>query len=149
MAFVTDNRKKCCHDEKILLALLNIDSFRGRPMKIKAAIGAIALTTSVSVSAAVVPFDTTVVRTLISENYGECMFQPSTAPSSKGLACRDQWITADCAGSLGGSKSLGKTKFDSILLSELTGGTVRVRVDDSKQINGFCFLEQVQTVPSQ
>ena len=102
-------------------------------MKIKAAIGAIALTTSVSVSAAVVPFDTTVVRTLISENYGECMFQPGTAPSSKGLACRDQWITADCAGSLGGSKSLGKTKFDSILLSELTGGTVRVRVDDSKK----------------
>jgi hypothetical protein len=118
-------------------------------MKIKAAIGAIALLTSVSVSAAVVPFDTTVVRTLISENYGECMFQPGTAPSSKGLACRDQWITADCAGTLGGSKSLGKSKFDSILLSELTGGTVRVRVDDSKKINGFCFLEQVQTVPSE
>ena len=133
----------------ILTSLTKMDPYRGRPMKIKAAIGAIALTTSVSVSAAVVPFDTTVVRTLISENYGECMFQPGTAPSSAGLACRDQWITADCAGSLGGSKSLGKTKFDSILLSELTGGTVRVRVDDSKKINGFCFLEQVQTVPSE
>ena len=35
-------------------------------MKIKAAICAIALLTSVSASAAVVPFDTTVVRTLIS-----------------------------------------------------------------------------------
>lgn len=118
-------------------------------MKMKAAFGALAFVTSVSAQAAVVPFDTQVVRTLISENYGECMFQPSVGPSTKGLACRDQWITADCAGTLGGSKSLGKTKFDSILLSELTGGTVRVRVDDSKKINGFCFLEQVQTVPAE
>ena len=118
-------------------------------MKIKAALGAIALVTSANLHAAVVPFDTTVVRTLISENYGECMFQPGTPPSSKGLGCRDQWITADCGGVLGGSKSLGKSKFDTILLSELTGGTVRVRVDDSKVINGFCFLEQVQTVPSE
>ena len=117
-------------------------------MNLKVAVSTLALFSSIGVSAAIVPFDTTVVRTLISENYGECMFQPGTAPSSKGLACRDQWITADCGGVLGGSKSLGKSKFDTILLSELTAGTVRVRVDDSTQINGFCFLEQVQTVPS-
>ena len=48
--------------------------------------------------------------------------KPGTAPSAQGLACRDQWITADCAGTLGGSKSPGKTKFDTILLSELTQG---------------------------
>ena len=118
-------------------------------MKFNTIAGAIALTASCSVMSAVVPFDTTVQRTLISENYGECMFKPGTAPSSKGLSCRDTWITADCAGSLGGSKSLGKTKFDSILLAELTGGSVRVRVDDSKQINDFCFLEQVLTLESE
>jgi hypothetical protein len=118
-------------------------------MKMKLAVALVALSASAAVSAAVVPFNTLVQRTLISENFGECMFQPSTPPSGQGLACRDEWITADCAGTLGGSKSLGKTKFDTILLSELTGGTVRVRVDDAKKINGFCFLEQVQTVPAE
>lgn len=99
-------------------------------------------------SAAVKPFDTEVVRTMISENFGECMFKPSVGPRSQGLSCNDNWVTADCAGLLGGSKSLGKSKFDTILLAELTGSTIRVRVDDSKTINGFCFVEQVQTVPA-
>lgn len=118
-------------------------------MRMKGVIGLALTLVSAQVLAAVIPFNTGVQRTLISENFGECMFQPSVGPSTVGLACRDEWITADCAGSLGGSKSLGKTKFDTILLTELTGGTVRVRVDDSKKINGFCFLEQVQTLPSE
>ena len=118
-------------------------------MKAKIALAIASVLVSAQVAAAVVPFNTGVQRTLISENYGECMFQPTVGPSTVGLACRDEWITADCAGSLGGSKSLGKTKFDTILLTELTSGTVRVRVDDSKKINGFCFLEQVQTLPSE
>lgn len=118
-------------------------------MKLKIATLISSTLIAAQVGAAVVPFNTSVQRTLISENYGECMFQPSVGPSTQGLNCRDEWITADCAGSLGGSKSLGKTKFDTILLTELTAGTVRVRVDDSKKINGFCFLEQVQTLPSE
>jgi len=118
-------------------------------MKLKIATLISSMLIAAQVGAAVVPFNTSVQRTLISENYGECMFQPSVGPSTQGLNCRDEWITADCAGSLGGSKSLGKTKFDTILLTELTAGTVRVRVDDSKKINGFCFLEQVQTLPSE
>lgn len=100
-------------------------------------------------NAAVRPFDTTVVRTMISENFGECMFKPSPGPRSAGLNCNDNWVTADCAGLLGSAKSLGKAKYDTILLAELTGNTIRVRVDDSKTIDGFCFVEQVQTVPAE
>ena len=117
-------------------------------MKKVIVVGLTAVLLSSFASAAVRPFDTEVVRTMISENFGECMFKPSVGPRSQGLGCNDNWITADCAGLLGGSKSLGKSKFDTILLAELTGSTIRVRVDDGKTINGFCFVEQVQTVPA-
>lgn len=110
--------------------------------------GLVAILMSSAVSAAVKPFNTTVVRTMISENFGECMFKPDPGPRSAGLNCNDAWVTADCAGLLG-SKSLGKSKYDTILLAELTGNMIRVRVDSSKTIDGFCFVEQVQTLEAQ
>ena len=108
-----------------------------------------AILMSSAANAAVKPFDTQVVRTMISENFGECMFKPNPGPRSAGLNCNDNWVTADCAGLLGGSKSLGKAKYDTILLAELTGNMIRVRVDSSKTIDGFCFVEQVQTLEAQ
>ena len=45
-------------------------------MKMKIALAIASVLVSAQVAAAVVPFNTGVQRTLISENYGECMFSP-------------------------------------------------------------------------
>ena len=90
-------------------------------------------------------FGTYVDRTLntVDAEFGGCMFRP-TVPISETLDCPDTWLTLDCAGALGGSKSEGKRKYDELLLALITNRKVTVRVDDEKKINGWCYVDRVQ-----
>lgn len=92
--------------------------------------------------------DTSVERTFTVEGaFGECMFKPSVSLVEKGLNCTDGWVTLDCAGTLGGSKSGAMLKYNEIVLARVTDNNVWVRVDDSKKINGWCLGDRVQAFP--
>ena len=100
-------------------------------------------------STSIIPYNTTIERVLTSSNFGECMFEPTIGPAEAGMACsNNQWVTVDCAASLPGAKrSLSMQKWETINLAYATGKTVRVRIDPQVDIQGHCWLEQVQTCP--
>jgi len=93
--------------------------------------------------------DTAVERTFTVEGaFGECMFKPSVSLAEQGLNCTDGWVTLDCAGTLGGSKSGAMLKYNEVVLSRITKNNIWVRVNDAKQINGWCLGDRVQAFPS-
>jgi len=96
----------------------------------------------------IVPYNTTIERLLTSQNFGECMFEPTIGPDQVGMACQNQWVTVDCAAVLpGAKKSLNMQKWSTIQLAFATGNEVRVRIDPNVDISGWCWLEQVQICP--
>ena len=97
----------------------------------------------------IVPYNTTIERLLTSQNFGQCMFEPTIGPDQVGMNCPNQWVTVDCGASLpGASKTLNMQKWDTIQLAYATGKEVRVRIDPNVDISGWCWLEQLQTCPS-
>ena len=107
------------------------------------------LTSSASGLAATAAVDGQVQRLLFDdENYGQCMIFLSVAPSTAGLDCGGKYVTLDCEGSLGTSKAVGQSKLAAAQLAYVTGGTVRAFVDDSKKINGKCYVERIDNLPS-
>lgn len=98
-----------------------------------------------SASAAQAWIDGQIVRTMTTEDsvYGGCIAR-ITGKASNRLACPDTWFTADCAGTLGGSRTEGKIRWDQLLLAYLTDESISVRMDDSKKINGLCFIDRIR-----
>ena len=104
-----------------------------------------------SLAVAATAFITTGVdRTFVmDDSFGECMFRPTVDLREKGLDCGSSWITLDCAGTLGGSRATASRKYDEVLLARITGGSLRVRVDDQKKINGWCYADRIQSLGQQ
>lgn len=88
---------------------------------------------------------TFVQKTLITDDseFGGCMFQPSVSLSGS-LDCPNTWISVDCAGTLGGTKSAGSRRFDAVQLAMVTSSKLYVKVDDGRKINGWCVAERIQ-----
>ena len=88
---------------------------------------------------------TFVQKTLLTDDseFGGCMFQPSVSLSGS-LDCPNTWISVDCAGTLGGTKSAGSRRFDAVQLAMITSSKLYVKVDDGRKIDGWCVAERVQ-----
>lgn len=82
-------------------------------------------------------------KILLSEDgeYGGCLVEPKI--TLDGLNCNSKWVSLDCAGVLGGSKSAAQRKLDATMLARVTRGKVSMRIDDSKKINGWCYVDRV------
>ena len=106
----------------------------------------IAIMLSLPVSAGSAYHTGKVVRVLLQEgSYGNCMASLLPDISSTGLDCPANWVTFSCSGDYN-SKSMGNQKLQAAQLSLVTGNTVRLKVNDSKLINGRCFAERIDVV---
>ena len=106
------------------------------------------LLSSPSLLGATAAVDAKVERLLFDdESYGQCMIYLSVSPSDSGLACPGKYVTLDCEGSLGASKSVGQQKLGAAQLAYVTGGDVRAFVDDSRTINGKCYVDRLDNLP--
>lgn len=102
-----------------------------------------------NVAMADVAFITTkVTRTLVTSDseFGGCLVKPTVAVSGR-LNCPDTWITLDCAGALGGTKSAGQRMFEQVTLAVVLDKKVTLRVNDERKINGWCAADRVAGVP--
>ena len=78
-----------------------------------------------------------------SKNYGYCMARLSINPSTVGLNCpADPLVSMDCQGNFG-SKTAANAIFSAAQLAFVANKTVRVTIDDSKKINGFCYVTRL------
>ena len=75
--------------------------------------------------------------------YGYCMARLNKNPSEVGLACPDDPLVAfDCAGNFG-SKTAANNIFSAAQLAFIADKSVRVTIDDSRKINGFCYVTRL------
>ena len=85
------------------------------------------------------------VSSASSPSYGGCYAQldtPLSAPSVAGGCTYGKYVTFDCNGELGGSRSLAKDKYAVAQLAYVTQDEVYMDVDVSKNINGICFADR-------
>ena len=78
-----------------------------------------------------------------SEAFGGCMAKVSPAPSAQaGVSCGTDWVSFSCDGTFN-SKSQGATKFSAAQLAYVTGGNVKLVVQDQNKHNGHCFARRI------
>lgn len=75
-------------------------------------------------------------------NYGGCMVYMN--PNQKLLNCRQDFVSLDCNGEITNTKTHAKSMLDTAQLAFLTDNTVRLRISDSKTINGFCTADYIR-----
>ena len=94
--------------------------------------------------AALAKFDAYVDRMITDDvNYAGCMAKIKPGPATQGLDCAPSFVTIDCSGELGSSKSLAAQKYSSAQLALVTGAKVKVVVVDTKKANGYCYLQRI------
>ena len=100
-------------------------------------------------SAAVVGFQATITRTLVTadDNFGGCMVALSVSPSDEGLMCPvdRKWVTLSCSG-MHTTKANALRMLDSAQLAFVTGRPVQVWVNDAKTHNDYCFVERIDVL---
>ena len=95
----------------------------------------------------------TVTQTLATsgERWGGCAARLADGVASGDLnmdMCRNaNWVTFDCAGSMGTSKASAQRMFDSAQLAAATCGTVRITVTDEGPLNGMCRSTAIYVSP--
>ena len=122
----------------------------------KAIIGVAALflsALSAPLWAAQATMTSTVTQTLATsgERWGGCAARLADGVASGDLnmdMCRNaNWVTFDCAGSMGTSKASAQRMFDSAQMAAVTGGAVRITVTDEGPINGMCRSTAIYVTP--
>ena len=117
---------------------------------------AILVLASLNATAAVGGGVATVISTLQDPvNFGGCMVRISPGPSTIAaygggtLDCPgDVFVSFDCLNSSGLTvKSVANSMFSTAQLAYVTGDSVRVEVDDSVKLNGFCFARRIDLQP--
>ena len=79
-------------------------------------------------------------------NYGYCMARLSINPSTVGLNCpADPLVAMDCEGNFG-SKTAANAIFSAAQLAFVAEKRVRVTLDDSRKINGFCYVMRLDVL---
>ena len=99
---------------------------------------------------AVTFLETQIQRVYITDDsvFGGCMAKPKETIKRSLVNCKPGWVTFDCAGTLGGAKSMGQRKLDVATLAQLTGNRVSVLIDDSQTLNGYCLADRIQIFPN-
>jgi hypothetical protein len=84
-------------------------------------------------------------RTLVDENnFGGCMANLGRFLESTDLTCRDVWVSFSCSGDFN-SSSFGFKKFQAAQLALITGKRIRVKLNDAKTHNGYCYAERIDS----
>ena len=111
---------------------------------IKWAAGAL-LALPLAAFSATLTLDAKITRTLAAdeEKFGGCMVSLTASPAAEGLSCNvGNWVTFSCSGEHV-SKSSALRMFDSAQMAFMTDRTVRVTVDDTRDHDGWCFVERI------
>ena len=113
---------------------------------IRTATAVVAALVSVSALGAAERIETTIERTLATEDgrLGGCMAWLAQKPYDLGLDCHqgNNWVTLDCAGEYL-SKAAAQRLFDTAQVAQLTGRDVMVIVDDSRKHGHFCLAYRI------
>lgn len=89
--------------------------------------------------------DAKIINLLTTEStYGGCMAFLDKPLSSVIENCPSNWVTFSCDGTLGNSVPRASAMWDSVLLAYALEKPVRVRVDNSKKVNGYCFSDYIR-----
>jgi len=89
--------------------------------------------------------DAKIINLLTTEStYGGCMAFLDKPISSVLEGCPSNWVTFSCDGSLGNSVSRASAMWDSVLLAYALEKPVRVRADNSKKVNGYCYSDYIR-----
>ena len=103
----------------------------------------VSLMLTVATLATEAEFNTEIDRLMTdSSNFGGCAARITGSVAANGLACSGPWISFSCTGDFN-SKSDGTNKFAQAQLAWVTDKQVRVRLDDSKRHNGYCFARNI------
>lgn len=94
-------------------------------------------------SAATGYVDAKVLRLLTGGDlYGECMIYLDTNLAGAGINCGGNWVSLACDGRYE-PKSIENQKYSAAQLAYVTGGDVRVWLDDTKKPDGVCYSFRV------
>ena len=81
-----------------------------------------------------------------SSAFGGCMAKVNPPPSDQGgVTCSTDWVTFSCDGTYN-SKSQGANKMAAAQLAYVTGGQVKLVVQDQYQHNSHCFARRIDNV---
>ena len=76
--------------------------------------------------------------------FGGCLALMSGDPQTKLPACGSNWLSFDCTGTTGRSKTEGLTLKDTALLAYLNSALVDVKfTSDYGLINGYCVVTRI------
>ena len=76
--------------------------------------------------------------------YGGCMVKLSKPISSAIDNCAAGWVAFSCDGALGNSVPRASAMWESAQLAYALDKTVRVRIDNSKKLNGYCYSDYIR-----
>lgn len=103
---------------------------------------AFSMLASVNVYAATAQVTTEVDRVVIDDTfYAGCLVYVPTTLSTILPGCGDYYVTLDCSGELGTSKTLSAAKLNSAYLGLVTGKRVIMVIDDSRKANTYCLAK--------
>ena len=89
--------------------------------------------------------DASITQIITTEsNYGGCMTKLSKAISSGASACPGNWVSFACTGTVDNSVRQASAMWDTVLLAYALEKNVRVRVDSSKKLNGYCYADYIR-----
>ena len=111
------------------------------------AVAALALCVPTGTTALTESFVTKVTRTLNTPDgeFGSCMVAMADSPQAHGLDCpAGRWATIDCAGQLEPTDRLSAlSMFETAQMALIADRTVRVWVDDTHKIAGWCRVKRL------
>ena len=76
--------------------------------------------------------------------YGGCMARLSKSITEVVNNCAPGWVTFSCDGSLGNSVPRASAMWESAQLAYALDKKVRVRIDNSKKLNGYCYSDYIR-----
>jgi len=77
-------------------------------------------------------------------NYGGCMTKLSKPINTATYACPGEWVSFACTGVAGNSVPRAAQMWDTVLLAYALEKKVRIRVDSSIKLNGYCYADYIR-----
>ena len=100
---------------------------------------------SAAFSATATVKDPKIINLLTTESkFGGCMAFLDKPLSTVIDNCPANWVTFSCTGILGNSVPRASAMWDSVLLAYTLEKPVRITVDNSKKINGYCYSDYIR-----
>ena len=90
-------------------------------------------------------FNSEVVQVLVDDsNYGGCMVRLSVDPQTQLANCGSQFASLDCLKQFPESTAgIAANKLAQAQLALVTGREVRLRITDTRKVNGYCFVNRI------